>query len=355
MDILLATNHLQDFTGSEIVLLEFAEYFRSLGHEVRLFANWVGQPMQGEIERRLGVAVETGPSRIYPFDYDLVYMQHQVAGLFNYSLHDASKDKTTFVFGRLSRRSFLESGGWLYDRILADRILANSVLTAEHLRLTGGDLPVATFYNAAPAAFFRERSTVTGTLRTITIITNHADPVLMAAAGMLSRRFQVRHIGRSGSGQQPVTPEMVHGSDLVISIGKSVQYALAARTPVFVYDHFGGPGYLDGSNFRKAASFSFSGRCCSRKLDAHALAEEIVRDYAKGVAFANADNDAMLRTFYLPDHLDPVLNLEPMSNRERLDLMGRNLFLVQERMMAEYVRITYIDKMLTLAAIRRAG
>ncbi|WP_042444333.1 hypothetical protein [Azospirillum sp. B510] len=352
MDILLATNHLHDFTGSEVIILEFAEYFQSLGHRVRLFANWVGQPMQGELERRLGVTVENEPARIFPFDYDLAYMQHQVAGLFNYRLHGESKEKTSFVFGRLSRRSFLESGGWLHDRLLADRILANSVLTAEHLRLTGGQIPVSTFHNAAPAAFFRDRPSASGTLRTITIITNHADPSLMAAAGILSSRFQVRHIGKSGSEQRLVTPEMVHGSDLVISIGKSVQYALAARTPVFVYDHFGGPGYLDGSNFHNAASFSFSGRCCSRKLDADDLAEEIVRDYAKGIAFANADNDAMLRTFYLPDHLDRSLTLEPMSNRERQGLMGRNLFLIQERMMAEYVRSTYIEKIMLLDAIR---
>ncbi|WP_049976221.1 hypothetical protein [Azospirillum sp. B506] len=344
MEILLGTNHLQDFTGSEIIILEFAEYFSSLGHNITLFANCAGSPLDKIIENTLGLTIETDPENINPFSYDIVYFQHQVAGLFNYSFDDGAKRETAFIFGRLSRRSYMESGGWLHDQLIADHTFANSLLTAEHLEHVGVKSAITTFHNAAPPAYFRDRVSYAPKPLVMTVISNHADPVLLEAINLLKSQHIVRHLGRSGTGQQLVTPEIIQESDLVVSIGKSVQYALTSRTPVYVYDHFGGPGYLDESNFDRAARYNFTGRCCGRKLSPTDLAEDIAGNYKKGVDFAQSVSSATLARYHLPTYLDKMLSIPPTSNADRLKAMSENRFLAQERMLAEHIRVLYRDR-----------
>lgn len=99
----------------------------------------------------------------------------------------------------------------------------------------------------------------------------------------------------------------MHASDLIVSIGKSAPYALASGVPVFVYDHFGGPGYLTHDNFDRAARFNFSGRCCERRLDASALAQEIVEGYASGCAFIRELGTERLARYQLEPYLDAML------------------------------------------------
>lgn len=341
MKILIGTNQLGPIAGSEIVAFEFAAQFRERGHEVHLFANLSGTPMADLCRKRLGVEVITTPEAVDPLSYDLLYLQHHVAGLFAFRETGHMREKTAIVFGRLGRRTFMESGGWRHDRILADHVFANSELTAEKLKAVGTEAPVTVFYNAAPDAFFRDRPSVGGRLKTITVVTNHPDPDLFQALEVLSRTCDIRRIGQGLPDYQLVTPQTIHDSDLVIAIGKTVPYALAARTPVYVYDHFGGPGYLRPDTFANARRHNFSGRCCERRLPPDALAAEIVHDYPQGVAFARDLADAELDRFKLQRHADLMLAVAPSCNRTRLAALAADPMIENERQLAEHVRIFY--------------
>lgn len=342
--LLIATNHLQQIGGSEVVALEAAQYFTGLGCDVTVFANWIGQPMAALIEAATGSPPITDPALIRPFTYDMLYAQHQLLGLFDYRPAAVDRHGTRIILGRLSRRGYLESGGWLHDRILADHVLANSVLTAEHLAGIGHDGPITNFHNAAPAAFFRRFATRPATPGRVLVVTNHRDPSLMEAIGLLRQNITVDHIGRSGTDVALVTPEMIAGTDLVISIGKTIPYALAARVPVYVYDHFGGPGYLNADNVDAAARFNFSGRCCQRRLSGEEIAREVIGAYAKGVAFARDTAQSWIDRYYLPRYLDLLLAPPAVSNLERRRNMARNPFLVQERRLADYIRASFIHQ-----------
>ena len=65
----------------------------------------------------------------------------------------------------------------------------------------------------------------------------------------------------------------------MISIGKSVIYAIAQRRPVFMYDHFGGDGWLTRDNFATNLYHNFSGRPRLRRLAPDALAAELLSGY----------------------------------------------------------------------------
>lgn len=188
----------------------------------------------------------------------------------------------------------MESGGWRFDRLLADAYFANSEETTRRLDELELPAPISVFYNAAPAAYFRQPPEVSRRLRRITFITNHLDPALATALDQLSLDIQVERIGLQFR-QRLVSPDLTGRSDLLISIGKTTPYALAARMPVYVYDHFGGPGYLTADNFALTARFNFSSRCCERRLDPGELAREITAGYATADAFARTLGDSVLR------------------------------------------------------------
>ncbi len=288
-----------------------------------------------------GREVSTEPSDYRPFTYDIVYAQHQLLGLLDYSESDKDRAYTTIVTGRLSRHTYLESGGWLHDNLIVDRVLANSELTAEHLVAIGSVPPITTFYNAAPDAFFQPFAQKPPVPRKALIVTNHHDPDLLDAVRILRRRMKVTHIGRSGGKIDLTTPDSIAGTDVVISIGKTVQYALASRTPVFVYDHFGGPGYLDKARIDSALRSMFTGRCCRRKLSGHEIAAEILSDYGRGVTFARESSPDFLNRFRLPRYLDLLREPPLIDNAEKRRRLNASAFIMQERILAEHIRRDY--------------
>lgn len=339
MDILIGTNHLENFSGSEMICLEMAAHFLARGHRVTVFANVAGNPVARVLRDHMKVELLTEPARVQPLAFDLVYLQHHVAGLFDYAPNAGTRARTAFVFGKLGRRTFMQSGGWRHERLLADGYFANSELTAEALAALRVEAPVTLFHNAAPEAFFRPAAVHAPAPRSILVITNHEDPALMGAVDRLSSTYDVRHVGSGGERGRRVTPEMIHASDVAVSIGKTVPYALAARVPVYVYDHFGGPGYLTPDSFARAARYNFTGRCCERRLDAEALAREIVEEYPKGVAFAREIAATELERYRLEAHLDALLATPASDNAARAARLAEHAGELQrERLMAGYVR-----------------
>jgi hypothetical protein len=341
--LLIATNQLWTIGGSEVVALELARHFLDLGYEVDAYTNWAEPPMAGLFEGAIGKALITDPEQIRPFTYDIAYVQHQLLGLFDYAPHADDREETRIVMGRLSRRSFLESGGWLHDRVLADHVLANSELTAEHLASVGHGTPTTVFYNAAPATYFapfRPRPDKPGK---ILVVTNHRDPALTEAVELLRESAEVERIGGVDR-VTLVTPEMIAGADLVVSIGKTIPYAIAGRVPVYVYDRYGGPGYLDADNVHAAARFNFSGRCCERQLSAREIATEIITGYSTGVAFARDTPQSWIDRYYLPRYIPRLTEPALLSNEEKRRRMAESPFLAQERLLANYVRQSYVHR-----------
>ncbi|MBT9289466.1 hypothetical protein [Prosthecodimorpha staleyi] len=342
MKVLIGTNHLADIAGSEMVAFEFTRHFRRSGADVTVFANHADDPMAGLFRAQLGLAIETRPERTDPLAFDLVYFQHQVAGLFDYRIGSETTARTAILFGRLSRHSFMESGGWAFDAALGDLSLANSDLTAERLRETGVRHPIAVFYNAAPAAFAAPPRPRPDRPRRILCVSNHRDPDLLAMLARLGRVSDLTHLGRFGDMVRMVEPADIHGADLVVSIGKTIPYGLIAHTPVYVYDHFGGPGYLTPENRDRAARYNFSGRCTERRLTPDAVVEEIMSRYADGVRFAATTDEDFLDRYRLEPHLDRWMQLAGTSNADRVARLAADHGRLEiERQLAAHVRKSY--------------
>ena len=329
MKILLTTNKFQQFAGAEIVTLEIAEYFRAMGHECTIACWFAGAPLLG-IARRLGVTVTDRPESLNAFDFDLVWAHHHVAPVLRYEDGPDAVERTFFAWRHLSVVGRFEMPGLVLQDLICDRAYAVSEEARSLLVEFGmSEHGIMVFPNPAPAAFHRAGLTQAGGhgVRSVLAVSNHAPPELLDALGILrAQGIAVRHVGRNGEGQLRVTPSLIRQFDAVISIGKTVQYAMCCRRPAYVYDHFSGPGYLDEGNVAQAAWHNFSGRCARRELAAADIVREVVGGYAEARSFAANLPASRLEDYRLEPYLERLLDAVGLArlNSAHLAVLARN-------------------------------
>lgn len=283
MRVLVLTNHFSRFAGSEVVALQMAQWFAARGHAVTLGANSMGGPLK---HCAAGIALTTAVDRIALSDFDLIWCQHDLLSQFPLAAFErASQSRLPHVaLVSLSPLEPYEHVDGFLARALSADVYANSPETADELlSRNNGTIArpsVRVFHNAAPAEFWRAERPPGATLRSIALISNHPPPELAAALAVLQAAgVQARSIGLHGE-EKLVAPDDIAGVDAVISIGKSVVYAIAQDRPVYIYDQFGGDGWLTRENFATNLFHNFSGRPRRRRLPPEALAAELLNGYA---------------------------------------------------------------------------
>jgi hypothetical protein len=168
---------------------------------------------------------------------------------------------------------------------------------------------VSVFHNAAPREFWRhdEPAASPADLRSVTLISNHAPPELAGALAQLKRRgIRTRHIGMQHEARL-VRPEDIAETDAIVTVGKSALYAIAQNKPVYMYDHFGGEGWLTRANFGVSLAHNFSGRPACRRLSSDAIVREIIENFAETGREARRLRESIdLRPLSLDYHLCAV-------------------------------------------------
>ena len=135
--------------------------------------------------------------------------------------------------------------------------------------------------NMAPDEFFEYNYSSHAILRSIAIVTNHPPREILDSVKKLKRRgFNVVIYGDCKGGRPVnITPEVLAKHDVIITIGKTVQYSLAMGIPVYNYDVFGGSGYITPQNIDEEELHNFSGRSHRTKKSAAQIVDEIINNY----------------------------------------------------------------------------
>jgi hypothetical protein len=309
MRVLVLTNHFSEFAGSEIIALEVAQWFVEQGDQVALAANFIRPPISD-----LGGSIELlrDIDDIDLSSFDLVWCQHGLLSLLPFASFAAAAMAPPLVaLVSLSPFEPYEHVDGLLRNALSAKVFANSPETAGDVVRRNQNLikrdQVAVFHNAAPAAFWRAPSPRPRTLRTLTIVSNHAPPELAAARTRLEERgVVVRHQGMHKDYRR-VDVSDIDDSDALITIGKTVIYGIARSRPVYMYDHFGGNGWLTRANFDENLTHNFSGRPAKRQLSEDALVTEIFEGYAHAAEETERLGEAQdLNRFRLDTYLGPL-------------------------------------------------
>lgn len=357
MHFLFAINQLSVFAGGSILPLEVAEHLRALGHDCTIAANFAADPLKGLAEAA-GILVTEDIPALNGFEYDLVWCQNQTAPLLRFEITPLARERTLFVFAHLSTQTPLEVPGLAIEPLIADIVLANSPETREYLLALGlSEHLVDIFPNPAPDPFWSIRSLTPETrLKTVLLVSNHPPTEATEALMLLEQRgVRVRLVGRGGYVAR-VTPYLLERTNAVITIGKTVQYAIACGKTPYVYDRFGGPGYLDEGNFEAAASSNFSGRSDRKIVDAATMADEIVSRFSVSSMFVKLLSNEILAPFRLGRCVEKLLDRVQTapSNVERLSSMRTNLHLVaRERILAIAIRENFAGHVRANDTIKR--
>lgn len=305
--VLITQAHLVHYQGSEIVTLELAEYLASQGADVIVAVQAYGYPLREEFERReiavyeiLDPELERVLEQRAP---DIAWIQHSI-------IPDAllrAPRGVRFYFHHMS--AHLAPEFTLIpelERRLATAVLFESPSSLVSHRNTGAydgmdDDRLQVFGNPAPERFGDADRDPEAAPRRLLVVSNHLQPELLDALRQLDGEFEVELVGSER--ELGATPKRIEADDIaragaVISIGKTVQYALAVGTPVFVYDHFGGPGWLTPENFEGVAFENFSGRGSAGRMSADEIAAQL-RDGFEGAGRSARQLHALAATRYV--------------------------------------------------------
>ena len=309
LKVLICTNHMASIGGSEIVALEVAECFKKNNYLVDIVANYIGSPVT-EIAKSSGINLLTTDELPNPFNYDIVWSQHQVLPILVNHHIESFNNKTFFVFTHLSPYEHLETFGLYTERLLANKIFFNSEETYNYLSDFGVPSNISeVFYNAAPSQFYCEKDLKKEQLKNILLVSNHPPQEVLDALEILKNEhgFNIINIGVRGNVSR-LTPKMIEDTDAVITIGKTVQYAVVSNTPVYCYDHFGGVGWLLIENYKKAEKFNYSGRCCLRRISASEIVEEIITGFSKAKRNISKIKNETLEKYSLDKYITNIIN-----------------------------------------------
>lgn len=293
---------------ASIVALEVAQYLQSRGYEVEICTGYIASPLL-EYIKQLDIPFQTLDNPQDPSAFDVIWSQSHILPAMLYKLDVDLSSKVNVFSVALSPYDGLELPCAISE--LSTRVLANSRETANALIKKGiSSRKIKVFNNAAPSSFSQTRLEILP-LKSILAVANHAPPELEGAIALLENQgIIVNKIGFWGQ-ETLVTPQMIAAHDAVITIGKTVQYSLLSQIPVYIYDRFGGPGWLGEDNFNRARDFNFSGRCCNRKLLSNTIADEIVSGYTQAMTSIRTLKTLYAEEFLLDRLLGELLNLSP--------------------------------------------
>jgi hypothetical protein len=232
---------MKNFGGSELVTAELAEFYASRGWSVTIYSPKIGEPLRSNIHPIITMTPTEPPLT----GWDIIWDHHGL--VINKLTRDSAK---RIVCNHMS--SYVDVEKPKYDVHKPDLILANSQETINSMPV-GYQSKAKLFQNPAYPTFQNARVGAEYVL----MISNHRPPEVDRMVELIG--LPVVKIGEFDRFER-VKPNHFHGAAFVVCNGKSVQMALRAQCPVFLYDHFGGPGWLTKDNFKLAEHFNFSGR-----------------------------------------------------------------------------------------------
>jgi hypothetical protein len=328
--VLIGCSRLVDLAGAEINTLELAEAFTGLGWSVSVASFEVCSDMRAELcslgARVVDLCSEDAFSDVAQFD--LAWIHHSVTA--NRILAEPSLTLSKVIFSSLSHFSPLECPP--STQLQPSRYLVHSQENFEHFVVNYPELRslVSVMNNSVLARYWKGIPYFrNGCLHRLAVVSNHLPEEVISLLDLVAADgIDVDVFGITGR-QIRVSPDLLREYDAVITIGKTVQYAIAAGVPVYCYDHFGGYGWINLDNFQRARKYNFSGRGESSKISAENLKKDLYEGYDSALAVTNDLYGMGLENFVLENNIGAVLEGLPIYNNPSLTVTNSNIIIRQ--------------------------
>ena len=300
--ILLTNYFIREFSGSEMAIFDLAREFLKRGYDVTIGAFIFSDPLLSEFAS-LGVTL-LDLNNASTEHFSLIWAQHFIT--LDTCLIDSGITADKIVYSSLSPYESLESPPVSVKYV--NLFLANSSETKNVLVSMGLDeCDVIIFPNPVNQSFFSKKKIHSQGLKRLAIVSNHIPTEIEQVAEQLRQKgVEVKEFGMSHEFVL-ITPEVLNNFDAVITIGRTVQYCLAMGIPIYCYDRFGGPGWINIDNIDRAALYNFSGRCVGTKKQADDIESELINNFETTQTQAKFYEGYAKLHFDLENQLDRVL------------------------------------------------
>lgn len=353
--ILITHTTISQIMGSTIVTAQLASCLKRKGAQVVVFSSTFEGSLKEMFERD-GIPVivdEEADLDLYSFDY--VWVNSQVLPFafvraldaFNAASEQEQEERLSnlprFIFNHMGAMEAV-CDEYPYIPLLEESIASLEVYVSPEARdamqpfydkALNESIPQALFPNPAPSEFAFDRVIPAKGVRpqSVLCVSGHMPVEVGEALELLRKRgLNVHHIG-AGADEREVTPEVIQDFDVVITIGKTVQYCMLSATPVFVYDYLGGFGYLDGENIERARYANFSGRG-GVKMTAEEIVASLLDNYETAVAYFFSQREVWRKHYRLDARVDEVFALAQPRETLSFPYPGYTKVLLQQERFA---------------------
>ena len=310
---LITQNDISSINGSSITVLELAEYLIEQGSSVVVYTYFLNEPLDRVFrERNIHVVVDENDLSILDFDY--IWVHHQVLPL-SIIKQLGVKSKSTipkFIFNHMSSIDQIADEFpyiWDLENRLSSLSLFNSVETKnKQAAYLSRKIRFDIFPNPAPRKFYQSYSKQSGELRKILVVSNHPPDELINIDRYLQKHnIEIHFMGEFQEDYRIIEPELLASYDVIVTIGKTVQYCLVQNIPVYIYDHFGGPGFLNVNNYEKTSQNNFSGRGFEKKTS-NDIALDLVEKYIDAVNYQSKNHKQFKNKYALENVFSRVMD-----------------------------------------------
>lgn len=272
--ILITLWYADGLHGGVVYASEIGRYFHSLGYDVYLAGVSINQKTRSFFADS---HVDAFDIENLPLDvcYDIVWAHH--FPILPYLVSKGLKYKR-ILNSIISSILPIETPIFFHENIDLITVLTDGMKQRFCRKY---DLPrdkVFVLPNTAPDEFFNVDKKCNDKIGSLAVVSNHPPKELSKAVRLLRKRG-IKTAVYGGRNSVRITPELLSQHDVIVSIGKTVQYALAAGIPIYNYDHFGGSGYITLKNIETEHNSNFSGRSFFTKKSAEQIADEIMDGY----------------------------------------------------------------------------
>ena len=247
------------------------------------------------------------------FEFDVVWSHHYPV-LIKCLIEDSVKTKF-LILSSLSPYEPLEAIPFFHSQ--SKLILCNSEETKKEITtyISFNKNKLFVFKNSVPSNWFDVfLDKVNTKLKNIAVISNHPPTEIINAIHILKgKKINTDLIGISGISQL-VSTDSLSSYDAVITIGRTVQHSMALGIPVFCYDHFGGPGWLNPDNFQRAEWFNYSGRCCYQRFTSEQLVNQLIQGFYESKKHVSFFKNYAFENYSLIKNIDVVLDFINYKN-----------------------------------------
>lgn len=313
MYVLFTGYYFDGFHGSMLHICEMAEYFSQNGFKCYCASVVVNDSIVKYCEKRNLIVLKANEVPI-DIKYEYVFSYH--FPILPYLISRGLKYKK-IIIGCLSSFHPLE----LPLDVCSDCTLLTVVSEEAKQNLLRHSIsPINIFLlkNFIPKQFSEAVFHTSSNIKKIAVVSNHPPSEILELPNFFSN-ISVDFWGNGQKHYSAITPKILSQYDVVISIGKTVQYCLGMGIPVFVYDYMGGNGYVKPETLDKEEYFNFSGRSSRRKLAGNFLASEIINNYHQACKNVTFLKKIAIERYSIDINMKKLLSIINKSNQCYID------------------------------------